>query len=146
MSEDLFHLGVKALIKNKRGKLLLLRVNPTKLHGERKDYWDLPGGRVQYGETMEDTMRREIQEETGITSILDALPLQMVLSNIRIPVGHSNSVGLILSIYTCTVSENVDVHISDEHISFAWQPPEKAALSLGYKYPADFCEVIANIK
>lgn len=146
MSEDLFHLGVKALIKNSGGKVLLLRVCPSKLHGESKDYWDLPGGRVQYGETMEATLRREIQEEIGITSILNAYPLTMVLSNIRIPVEHNNSVGLILSIYTCTVPENIKIHISEEHISFEWQPPEKATLSLGYKYPAEFCKAIANIK
>jgi hypothetical protein len=50
MNEDFFHLGIKALIKNADGKILLLKVNTAKLkdfHGE--PYWDIPGGRVQNG-------------------------------------------------------------------------------------------------
>lgn len=44
MSEDIFHLGIKALIRNNDGKILLLQVNPQKLRGKQTDYWDLPGG------------------------------------------------------------------------------------------------------
>jgi len=36
MSEDTFHLGIKALIRDSDGKILLLQVNPAKLNGERK--------------------------------------------------------------------------------------------------------------
>lgn len=35
--EDVFHLGIKALIRNQKGEVLLMQVNLAKLGGERKD-------------------------------------------------------------------------------------------------------------
>lgn len=56
--EDIFHLGIKALLRNEEGRVLLLKVNPKKLRGEQRDYWDLPGGRIQKGDSVLDTLRR----------------------------------------------------------------------------------------
>ena len=42
MTEDTFHLGIKALIRNPAGEILLLQVNPAKMNGEQKDYWGYP--------------------------------------------------------------------------------------------------------
>lgn len=41
------------------GKLLLLRDSP-------EGHWYLPGGRVRFGETVEDAALREVEEELGI--------------------------------------------------------------------------------
>ena len=70
MSEDIFHLGIKALIRNKHGEILLLHVDPAAVGG--KEYWDIPGGRVQRGHGVEETLRREIEEETGIRGRIEA--------------------------------------------------------------------------
>lgn len=144
-SEDVFHLGIKALIRNPEGEVLLMQVNPAKLNGERKDYWDLPGGRVQKGDSVKDTLRREVLEETGIAEITNIQPVSMVLSNLRIPVGNDETVGLVLSIYACTVSDNIEVVLSDEHISYDWFMPTQAAKLLRVKYPSDFCKIIADL-
>ena len=53
-----YRLSVKAKIKID-GKILLVRE-------DGKD-WDLPGGGVEHNETIEDALRRELMEETGIT-------------------------------------------------------------------------------
>lgn len=45
--EDTFHLGVKALIRNPNKKFLLLK-RESKFN---KNYWDLPGGCLQKGES-----------------------------------------------------------------------------------------------
>lgn len=142
--EDLFHLGIKGLIRDGTGKVLLLQVNPAMLKDDKKNYWDLPGGRVQKGQSVEETLVREIAEETGVDAIKNAKEIGMVLSNIRIPVGNE-SVGLILAIYSCEFAANQPVSISDEHIAFGWFAPEEAAKMLAVKYPQHFCELVANL-
>lgn len=144
-TEDSFHLGIKALVRNQQGRVLLLQVNPAKLSGDRKSYWDLPGGRIQKGHTVLDTLRREVEEETGVKEVRDVHQIGMVLSNIRIPIGE-DSVGLILSIYKCSIPKNAEIIISDEHIGSEWFSPKQAAELLMMKYPADFCKQIANLE
>ena len=53
------NISVKAVIRDPAGRMLVLR-------DAYSDYWDLPGGHVQEGETLEIGLRREIQEETGM--------------------------------------------------------------------------------
>lgn len=144
MSEDIYHLGIKALICNTSGKVLLLQVNPTKLHGEHKDYWDLPGGRVQSGHTVLDTLKREVAEETGLTDIRSTRQIGMVLSNIRIPLGGDASAGLILGVYRCEIANTAEIVLSDEHVAYDWFTPTEAAKLLEVKYPSDFCRSIKD--
>lgn len=145
MSEDSFHLGVKALLCNASGEILLLQVNPARLHGtDRTDYWDLPGGRVQKGETIPQTLTREVFEETGLRDMRATSHIGIVLSNIRIPIGD-DSVGLLLSVDACQLPVDAEIKLSDEHIARAWFEPAQAAELLAVKYPADFCQLVANL-
>lgn len=140
MSEDIFHLGIKALIRNKHGEILLLHVDPAAVGG--KEYWDIPGGRVQRGHGVEETLRREIEEGTGVRSIAIGKHLGMVLSPLRLPI-ESGDVGLILSIYECAIPDDATIVPSDGMIEYAWLPPREAAKRLAQKYPPEFCELIA---
>lgn len=135
--EDCYHLGVKALIKNQQGQILLLKVNKAKLSGTIEAYWDIPGGRVQRGDTVEETLVREITEETGIKDVKNIEPFSMVLSNIRIPIRPCD-VGLVLAIYTCDIDENEVIKISSEHVEYDWFDPRDAAKLLEIKYPIEF--------
>ena len=51
--------GAEALVFDESGKLLLQRRRDT---GD----WAIPGGMMEPGETFEDTVRREVEEETGL--------------------------------------------------------------------------------
>lgn len=53
---------VGAIIK-KEGKVLLVKRN----HEPFKGYWCLPGGHIDFGETAEQAVIREVKEETGLT-------------------------------------------------------------------------------
>ena len=53
--------GVKAVIRNKEGKYLLLR----RSGGEAKGVWDIAGGRINPGVSLKENLAREIKEETG---------------------------------------------------------------------------------
>jgi len=46
----------------KEGKILL----SLKKTGPYKDFWDLPGGKIEFGETPEETLKRELLEEVAI--------------------------------------------------------------------------------
>jgi 8-oxo-dGTP pyrophosphatase MutT (NUDIX family) len=136
--EDIFNLGIKALIRNKKGEILLLKTDTRQLKGyDGKAYWDIPGGRIQKDDTVEDTLKREIEEETGIKDVKNIRPFDMVLSNIRIP-RESSDVGLILSIHTCEVENVIDIKLSEEHTEVKWFSPRKAAKLLEFKYPKKF--------
>ena len=51
--------SVTAIVPNDQGKLLLV-------HKTDNDLWALPGGAMDVGESMADTVVREVKEETGI--------------------------------------------------------------------------------
>jgi 8-oxo-dGTP diphosphatase len=55
-------LGVAAVIWNDQREVLLIR----RTKEPRKGQWSLPGGKVEFGESLEDAVRREVQEETGL--------------------------------------------------------------------------------
>jgi len=47
MSEDLFFLGIKAVLRNQQGKILLLKADTSKfIEKNYPVHWDLPGGRI----------------------------------------------------------------------------------------------------
>lgn len=146
MNEDIFHLGIKAIIQNTEGKILLLKANKALIKEFKGDaYWDIPGGRIQKGNSPEETLKREIAEETGISTITDIKPAKMVLSNLRIPVGETN-VGLVLAVYSCKIPDDSKITLSNEHTEYVYFEPIKAAELLEVKYPKEFTEVVRNLK
>jgi 8-oxo-dGTP diphosphatase len=55
--------AVRALVLDPEGRVLLVRfVNPET--GE--EFWTTPGGGIAPGESLEDAIRRELREETGL--------------------------------------------------------------------------------
>lgn len=148
MNEDIFHLAMKAIIRNADGKILLVKVNPKELketadwHGEA--YWDIPGGRLKKGGSAEETLMREVAEETGISNFKSIQPFAMTLANIRIPVGN-DTVGLVLSTYLCELGDVQEMKISPEHVDAEWFSPHEAAELLSFKYPQEFTEKIAKL-
>jgi 8-oxo-dGTP diphosphatase len=54
---------VGAVVLDAAGRLLLIRRG----HDPHAGLWSLPGGRVEDGETLEQAVRREVLEETGLS-------------------------------------------------------------------------------
>lgn len=54
------------LVKNKRGEILMIF---------RREKWDLPKGKLDEGETIEECAKREVEEETGLHHLTVISPL-----------------------------------------------------------------------
>lgn len=120
---------------------MLLKVTIEHLHqytGEA--YYDLPGGRIHRGERVTDALIREVEEETGITSVKDWTPLSMVLSPLRIPHMEGEDVGLILAVYVGEVEGDPVIILSDESIEYGWFSAAEAAQLLSVKFPKEFTD------
>jgi 8-oxo-dGTP pyrophosphatase MutT (NUDIX family) len=139
--EDCFHLGVKAVLINQDKKILLLERH----HPYRGVYWDLPGGRLQRGESQLEALSREVREETGWDDIRGAHPFMMTLTNIRIPHQESD-VGLIFSIFILTLSNSFHPILSNEHINFEWCDYLNATEKLKLQYPSELIENLIALK
>ena len=70
MEEKHIRAGCGVMVFNEEGKLLLgLRNSDEKLADSElheEGTWTMPGGNIEYGETMEEAGIREAKEETGI--------------------------------------------------------------------------------
>ena len=60
-----FHITVKGIVVFKQKVLLTKRVRPS---SDGLGYWELPGGGLEYGETPNEALKRELKEETGYIS------------------------------------------------------------------------------
>jgi ADP-ribose pyrophosphatase YjhB (NUDIX family) len=57
-----FKIAIKVLIEDNKGQILLTkRAKPPEA-----GYWDVPGGIMEAGETLESSAKREVKEETNL--------------------------------------------------------------------------------
>ena len=102
-----------------------------------KDYWDLPKGHIEKNEEEEDTVRREVKEETG-------------LDDIKIIEGFKESIKYFFKSEGKTIFKTVvfylaetktkEVKISFEHVGYEWLPYEKALEQLHFKNAKEILE------
>ena len=137
MSEDTFHLGIKAIIRDKNGKILLNR----KINGK---YWDLPGGRIHRQENPNQALERELKEEIGVSILKSMTQFSMVLSNLRLTT-QDGEVGLILSVNLCEIADLENIQAKEEGTEIGWFDPKEAAKLLVFKYPREFLEKITAL-
>src|SRR3989344_1737519 len=60
--------GVKVLLKNPKGKYLLLKRSPEKYPEVHRfgDVWDIVGGRIEIGTSLLENLKREVKEEISL--------------------------------------------------------------------------------
>ena len=114
------HLVSAAGVVYRDGRVLLIR---TARRG-----WEYPGGVVEQGESILDGLRREIQEESGITAEPECLT--GIYQNLEKKSGYGPLEGIILPttvnlVFRCRYVSGKE-SVSDESLETGWFTPEEA--------------------
>lgn len=116
---------VGGLLRDAEGRVLLVRTRKW------SNLWGIPGGKVEYGESLEDGFRRETREETGLE--LEGPRMVMVQEAIEHPEFHEKK-HFILFNYVADVAGGLarpPVTLNDEAQEWRWVTfPEAFALPL----------------
>ena len=107
---------VGALIRAPDNRVLL--VQTRKWRGT----WGVPGGKIEYGETIRAALQREFLEETGLT--LDKIYWGPVQEAVRSPEFYRNAHFILLNFIALTA--HTQVRLNDEAQAHVWVPPEDA--------------------
>jgi 8-oxo-dGTP pyrophosphatase MutT (NUDIX family) len=111
-----FYLGAKAIIEQ-QGSVLLLK--------ERvKQGWELPGGRVDQEQTIEEALVRELGEEipgSKLTKLGDVV--HVTLGDFSVENGHR----LCLAFFAAEVIMPAVISLSEEHTDYKWASQEDMA-------------------
>ncbi|MHA1947782.1 MAG: NUDIX domain-containing protein [Candidatus Hodarchaeales archaeon] len=121
VNEGKFQIGIGAIIEHIPTKRILLLRRSSDLEFA-PNIWDDVGGRMRDLETPEDTLQREIYEETGIQEINLIKPLD-VSHYYRGERKAENQ--MIVINFWCTTT-TIEVTLSKEHSEFKWVLPEEA--------------------
>lgn len=113
--------GVKAFLKNKDGKYLLVRRAPENRHLVN-GIWDVVGGRIEPGTDLIANLAREIKEETGLA--LTSSPQLFLAQDIIRADKH-----VIRLNYLSTADG--EVKLSPEHDAFLWLTRDEIATQDG---------------
>ena len=65
MAGEQVMIGVGAVIEDRTGKVLLVKHKPER-GGFWQGKWICPGGKLEFGETIEEGIKREVREETRL--------------------------------------------------------------------------------
>jgi len=103
------------------------------LHYE-SGHWDFPKGHIESGEDPEETAKRELQEETGISEIhlLDGYKQALRYFFRQKGIGIFKVV-----IFFLAETTQSEVTLSAEHVGFDWLPYDAALARLTFKNSRD---------
>jgi ADP-ribose pyrophosphatase YjhB (NUDIX family) len=108
---------VGALIRDESGRMLLFKT--AKWSG----LWGIPGGKIEWGESSEAALRREVREETGLE--IDRIQFVMVQDSIASTEFYREAHFILLN-YTCVALPGQSVTLNEEAQDFAWVDWEQA--------------------
>jgi 8-oxo-dGTP diphosphatase len=109
MEKKPFALAVRILLFNEHGQILLLQRSQRSKTNPGK--WELPGGKIDTGESFDTALNREILEETGLS-----VQIHHAAGTAEQQVPNWHVIHLVL---TGTIKSGI-VRISDEHEAFQW--------------------------
>ena len=118
MQTKLF-VATKAFIKNKKGQVLIVRESSKYSDGSNIGRFDIVGGRLKPGERFDQSLLREIKEETGL-SVKIGKPFFV---NEWRPVVKGEQWQIVATFFECTTNSS-KVILGDDHDHFEWIDPK----------------------
>lgn len=119
MGQKTFFVGVKGVIV-KDDKVLLIKAS-QKVEG--RDHWEVPGGRIDADESIDEALLRELNEEVpNITNI----KTHEILHAHRVQHDVKNSISLVLIFYRVSADFNGEIELSEEHVDYRWATQDEA--------------------
>lgn len=118
MKVDKIFVATKAFI-NLNGKILILRESSKYSDGSNSGKFDVVGGRVEPGQRFDESLIREIKEETGLTVKLGK---PFFVGEWR-PVVRDEQWQIIGTFFECFADSN-EVILSEDHDSYEWIDPK----------------------
>ncbi len=112
-----------AIIRDHQGRILLQR---------RSDYgdWGLPGGGMDAGESVEETMIREVYEETGL--VVKQYDLYTVYSGPRMKYRYPDGNEVVFVMFIFNVEADIEGKISENNI-LIYNDKNQESLKLEFK-------------
>lgn len=106
-------------------KAIILRDNKLLLLCEANGKWELPGGKPDFGEHMEDAIRRELQEELNISECkISGLVGQFDF------VSHCPNIQtdyqFVVLVFAVDIGK-AEIKLSHEHVKYDWAAKEEIA-------------------
>ena len=119
--EGRFYIGIGCILENTRTEKILLLRRSSHLDFAPQ-IWDDVGGRMRQLETPQETLQREIQEETGINDLEIIKPIS--ISNYYRGEKIAENQMIVIT-YWCQTS-TTEIRLSEEHDQYVWIAPEEA--------------------
>ena len=96
---------------------LLIQRNP--LDENMAGFWEMPSGKAEYGEKVEQSLVREVYEEIGIN--ISELEKNIVgISEYSSTKNNINKYSVQLNYLVEVPTKNLPINLSNEHIAFEW--------------------------
>lgn len=115
----MYPVSIKGVLHTPEGEVVLLL-------NEREE-WELPGGRIEAGESSTECLAREIREELDLEVVVDAL-LDTYLFEV-IPSKH-----VFIATYCCTLTGSFTPSVSHEHKRIGLFSPKALPPNLPHGY------------
>lgn len=112
--------AAKAFVENSQGEILLLRKSTEYEQGANAGKWDVAGGRIEKGQSFEESLKREILEEADLDAEIRE---PFYADEWRPEVGKEQ--WQIHGTYFTAETNSSDVELSEDHDDYAWIKPEE---------------------
>lgn len=112
-----------AIIRDDRGRILLQ---------QRSDYgdWGLPGGGMEPGERIEETMIREVKEETGLD--VESYELASIYTGERMKYTYPDGNEVVFVMFLFNVRVNLDGKLAEDGRTLCFEDENNESLQLTF--------------